>query len=101
MNATLIGHMGTFSLFGHHMTVVWWPGLFALIAVLVLLRVLRRRGRIGPVRFAPRRGDDAAQPTAEDAALTLLKQRLAKGDITPEEYLHRSSVLRTDPPAAH
>lgn len=101
MNTTLIPlHLDTFSLFGHHLTVIWWPGLFALITVLVLFRVLRRRGHIGPVRFAPR-SDAARQTSPEDAALTLLKERLATGDITPEEYLQRSSVLRTDPPAAH
>lgn len=79
-----------------------------LMATLLLLGaallILMRTGRLGPVRFAPggRRGaGPGSRPTAEDEALTRLAQRLAEGDITPEEYLERSSVLRgsaTPPP---
>ena len=64
---------------------------------LTALFILLRTGRLGPVRFAPggRRGPGhAARPTAEDEALSRLAERLAEGDITPEEYLERSSVLR-------
>ena len=35
---------------------------------------------------------------AEDEALARLAERLANGDITPEEYLERSSVLRGSQP---
>lgn len=39
------------------------------------------------------------QPQArpEDEALKVLADRLANGDITPEEYLERVSVLRQQP----
>lgn len=94
------------------------PGLLALLLVLGLFRILRRRGRLGPVRWDPRRAgsraahgeadarssrSDSWTPPAthpEDAALTLLKERLATGEITPQEYLERSSVLRHEPPSA-
>lgn len=34
------------------------------------------------------------QPSPEDAALATLADRLAKGEISPEEYLERSTALR-------
>ena len=75
--------------------------LFALLIVAVIK--LLRRGRLGPVGFAPRGSGTpgghphgwAAHRPAEDAAFETLRMRLANGDITPEEYLERSSVLRT------
>ena len=71
-----------------------------LVVALVLLFV---RGRVGPIRFTRGTfGGGAAGATgwaahrgAEDAAFETLRMRLAKGDITPEEYLERTSVLRS------
>lgn len=37
-------------------------------------------------------------PRPEDEALKLLADRLANGDITPDEYLQRVSVLRQQQP---
>lgn len=102
-----------------HVTVVgghFLPGLLALILWIVLFKVFFRRGGLGPVRWDPRRGagEDGsgrrprhgfgpgaaghrppwAQQSPEEAALATLAERLASGDITPDEYLERSSALR-------
>ncbi|WP_454227757.1 SHOCT domain-containing protein, partial [Propioniciclava flava] len=88
------------------------PMLIPLLLIGAALFLLLRKGRLGPVRFAPGargrtfpagRPFGSGYPTAEDEALARLAERLANGDITPEEYLERSSVLRrstpTDPSA--
>ncbi|WP_145952869.1 hypothetical protein [Tessaracoccus aquimaris] len=75
--------------------------LFGLLIFAVIKLVKHRR--LGPVGFAPRGAGPAgghphgwaAHRPAEDAAFDTLRMRLANGDITPEEYLERSSVLRT------
>ena len=89
----------------------FFPFLFPMLLLGLLMFLLIRRGRLGPVGFAPggrpgpqgHRGWGPPRPTAEDEALARLAERLANGDITPEEYLERSSVLRrstpTDPSA--
>lgn len=87
------------------------PGMFftflGLAFVAFLAAKLIRSGRLGPIRYdgpsarGAARGSGAAAPagrrpgsTPEDDALASLKAKLAAGDITPEEYLARSSVLR-------
>jgi putative membrane protein len=106
MTTTLIPlHMGGHGLF------FLFPLLLPLLLLGLALFLLLRKGRLGPVRFAPGahgRGPGRPfgpyGPTAEDEALARLAERLANGDITPEEYLERSSVLRksdpTDPTAS-
>ena len=89
--------MGPF--FGGHLI----GGLLVALLIAFALSRLVRRGRLGPVRFDPagrRPGGPRGwtPPTAEDAALATLRQRLASGDITVEEYLERSSVLRPSRP---
>jgi len=42
-------------------------------------------------------GQQAPQPRPEDDALKVLADRLASGDISPDEYLQRVSVLRQQP----
>ncbi|WP_206080001.1 SHOCT domain-containing protein [Propioniciclava coleopterorum] len=81
----------------------FFPMLFPLLLLGLLLFVLVRKGRLGPVRFAPGRPGHPGhpgfgRPSAEDEALARLAERLANGDITPEEYLERSSVLRGSQP---
>jgi putative membrane protein len=101
------GHHGYgFGFFG------FLPGLLllALVVVVVLLLV---KGRVGPIRLDRSRNGSATASgsgwtsarVAEDQAFETLKMRLATGDITPEEFLERSSVLRspsgtTSPPKA-
>lgn len=80
-------------------------GFFTMLLVGVLVFAVIKlvtRGHVGPVGFTPRDGKSDAAPHgwaahrhAEDAAFDTLRMRLANGDITPEEYLERSSVLRT------
>ena len=79
----------------------WPPFGVLLITVLIVLIAIRlfRTGRAGPVRFERRDGSTRERPSrpghsTEDAALATLRDRLAAGDITIEEYLSRSSVLR-------
>lgn len=84
------------------------PGLFGLIlpalfllalAVAAVLLITKRR--VGPVRWVGRGRSDSpvtgwsATRSSEDKAFETLKMRLANGDITPEEFLERSSVLRS------
>ena len=84
------------------------PGLFGLIlpalfllALIVAGVLLFTKGRVGPVRWVGRSHGQSpvtgwsASRTAEDQAFETLKMRLATGDITPEEFLERSSVLRS------
>lgn len=86
---------------GGHLPMLF-PMLLPLLLLGAALFILLRTGRLGPVRFAPgaRSGPAPHRPTAEDEALSRLAERLAEGDITPEEYLERSSVLRGSGPAA-
>ena len=83
----------------------------ALLITLLIFAVVKLLacGRLGPVRFAPRSdAKDGGRPTgprgwaaqrpAEDEAYQTLRMRLANGDITSDEYLERTSVLR--PPHA-
>lgn len=87
------------------------------LMLLVGLFLLFRSGRFGPPPWyrgyrqqAGRPGDPSTQapppgakpwagpwgpgPRPEDDALKVLADRLASGDITPDEYLQRVSVLR-------
>lgn len=92
--------METFLIPLHMGPVVVVPPFFGVIAVMVTIAVIRllRTGRVGPIRL-DRSGTAAPGPrwghtSPEDDALATLRQRLASGDITVEEYLERSSVLR-------
>lgn len=90
---------------GHHTMMFLGPltGLLLLALIGFAVFMLIKRGRLGPVRWAPQ--GVAAGPTRrhahapEEEALHTLRMRLANGDITPEEYLERSSVLRPTPPS--
>lgn len=115
------GHLGQMGHWGFG-PVMMLPGLLlALLAVVVIISLLKH-GRVGPVRWDPRhqggpgsagQGQDGpgrrpgppwaegpwgrgpwAQPSPEEAALATLADRLAKGEISPEEYLERSTALR-------
>lgn len=95
------------------------PGLLATIVLTILIIKLLKHGRVGPVRWAGRGAGGSpegerrpgqgfgpfgpgrapwSQPSPEEAALATLAERLASGDITPEEYLERSSALRNTQP---
>ena len=88
-----------------------FPILF-LLALGALIWMFARRGRVGPVGWRPngrpgpghRGGFGPGGAGPEDQAMTILRERLARGDISPEEYLERSSVLGparpADPPNA-
>ncbi len=86
--------------------------LFLVALVALLIVVVRRSGQWGigthsdqgrpwgPSAVPPQPGaagwsGPVARP--EDDALKLLADRLASGDITPEEYQQRVSVLRQQP----
>lgn len=72
-----------FGLFGFLASLV----VFALLIVLVVR--LLRKGQVGPIGY---QSHGASSP--EDVARTRLAERLANGEISPEEYLERSSALR-------
>ena len=94
------------------------PGLLTWLLIVAVSKLLTR-GRVGPGRWvggkpfkagggeagswaggAGFRGFPGGAP--EDAAFETLRMRLANGDITTEEYLERTSVLRSGqvPPPA-
>lgn len=84
------------------------PILF-LLALGALVWMFARRGRVGPVGWRPGGRPGTGGPHRggfgpEDQAMSILRERLARGDISPEEYLERSSVLGSqrpsDPPAS-
>jgi hypothetical protein len=97
--------------------------MLCFIALLVVLFLVWRSGRFGPMGRGYYRGPGAAgpwgpgaapgeekpgqapraqgwmgpwgpPPRPEDEALKVLADRLANGDITPDEYVSRVSVLR-------
>lgn len=79
------------------------PFLFGTLLLALVAFRLARTGRVGPVRLEGATG--ASGPpggrrrpawgrTPEDEALATLKHRLASGDISPQEYLERTQVLR-------
>lgn len=75
--------------------------LFALILFIVILAAT---GRIGPIAWvgrplggSPSPDGSGAQPGENPATPTpegILAMRLAEGDISPEEYLERLSMLQ-------
>lgn len=74
-----------------------------LIALLVFLFLLKHHGRLGPFVWdapsCPGRRPDAERPdpgreAAREDPETVLARRLADGDLTPEEYLERLSLLQ-------
>ena len=78
----------------------------ALVIVAVLLFVLHRTGRLGPLAWQGREhlaeartsGQLGARPFGPPRPATptpsdVLAKRLADGDISPEEYLERSALL--------
>lgn len=76
--------------------------LLVIIALIVAAVILIKKGRLGPIRLNRRGAGDAGSSrgwglsrSAEDDAFNALRMRLAQGDITPEEYLERTSVLRS------
>ena len=68
-------------------------GLMMVLGLLLVVAVLGAAVYLGVRAAQPRSG---LQPTAREN----LQQRLAAGQITPEEYYERESALRDgDPPA--
>ncbi|WP_153631372.1 SHOCT domain-containing protein [Prolixibacter sp. SD074] len=65
-----------------------WLIWFAFIILVVLFIVRLTRGR-GPVSQPPR-------DTGHDSAMTILKERYARGEISREEYLERKKTLESD-----
>lgn len=66
------------------------------LALLALVLVLWRKGRLGPLRWK----DGTPGRTSTTQAEQILQERLAKGDVSPEEYRERMFTLRppTDNP---
>lgn len=88
----LMGH--GFGMMGHGFGLLGLIPAILLTALLIVVLVrLFRRGGVGPVRY--NRGGHGAAPSPEEAARSRLAERLANGDITPEEYLERTSALRS------
>lgn len=62
------------------------------IALIVLIVLLAKNGRVGPLSWeGPRCGRSNPERTLAD--------RLAAGDLTPDEYLARLDALRRTPAA--
>ncbi|MFV0452826.1 MAG: SHOCT domain-containing protein [Propioniciclava sp.] len=65
------------------------PAILIALLIVALVRLFRT-GSVGPVRYH----GAAPQSSPEDLARARLAERLAQGDITPEEYLERTSALK-------
>ena len=78
-------------LIGMAMMVLFWGGVIWAVISLV------RRTNGG----APRAGQSApfAPPAARATAEEILAERLARGEIDPDEYRHRLEALRGTPPS--
>ena len=76
--------------YGHPM--MWGddPGFFGFGMMLVFWAII-----IGLVVFAVRWTTDRGETKRKTPALDILKERLAKGEIEPEEYEARSKVLES------
>lgn len=113
-------HAGGFGGGGIVMFLLFLLLVGGLIFALKSGRFGRYRGPWGPGPWGPGQqpGGDAKQqqagppwaawgqpapqaPRPEDDALKVLADRLASGDIAPDEYLQRVSVLRQQGPAPH
>ncbi len=68
------------------------------MGLMMLLALLFAALLIGVVVFVAVRAAHARRPTPPTGMETL-KQRLASGEITPEDYYERESVLRESQPA--
>jgi putative membrane protein len=68
-------------------------GVFVLVVVLLVatLLYLQRRGSLPPL------GRWRQPPAPELAAKQVLAERLAQGDLSPEEFLERASILNWTP----
>lgn len=77
-------------LIGMAMMAVFWGGIIWAIVSLV-----RRGGN--PPSSGPQ--SNFAPPTPRVSAEEILAERLARGEIDPDEYRHRLDALRTHPPA--
>ena len=74
-------HMGAWGWFGMALMLLFWFGLIALLIVALT------GGRLG-------RTQPSAQASAgADPALTVLRERFARGEITAEEYRQARAVL--------
>ncbi|WP_040162028.1 SHOCT domain-containing protein [Nigerium massiliense] len=69
--------------------------MFLVLAIVIFVLMLKNTGRIGPFVWdpagAPDRGRACCRRNDPEAVLA---QRLANGDITPDEYLERLSLLQ-------
>lgn len=70
-------------------------GLLVLGGIIALIVWLVRRNRSADVAAAP---VAAPQLSAQESAMAVLQQRLAAGDISTDDYLERSRVLRGEMP---
>lgn len=91
MNAELIGHAGRFH--GGPFALLFMLAFLALVGLAIAYFVRRRRATQGASTTAA-----APQPAPVDHAMEALRMRLAQGEISPEEFLERSSVLATGDP---
>ncbi|MFM8267376.1 MAG: hypothetical protein ACKOA2_05100 [Ilumatobacteraceae bacterium] len=79
---------------------VWWfVGLLAVIAlwavvVWLIVGAVRRPGGGAPVESGPAAPASPARPTPEQ----ILAERLARGEIDPDDYRLRLETLRALPP---
>ena len=65
--------------------VIFWV-VFVVGVVVVVRHYLHARPSAGP----------AASPSQGDAAVSVLKERFAKGDVSEEEYMRRLKLLREE-----
>jgi len=71
--------------------------IVAALVVLAILALMRRHDRDGGHSRQP----DDHQPFDANGALTILNERLARGEIEPEDYRARRSLLEKTASVSH
>lgn len=66
-----------------------------LVTLLATFLLLRSRGVLPPLRLSSFLGSSGVRP--EDSAKQILAERLAHGDLSPEEFMERASALSWTP----
>lgn len=81
---------GGWSFFGGLMQLLFLA--LVVLGIIFLVQVLRSQ-HLGSPRVFDMPGTKPTAPQAQDAAMQILRERLAKGEIDPEDYEARRKVL--------
>ena len=75
--------------FGGNHVPMFLIGLLILVVTALVIIMIYKHHKISNLHFTP------TPPTPKDNALEILNERLAKGEVTPEEYIKIKEILST------